>query len=954
MDPFLKSFAAKLNDAHAGQLSKICIVFPNRRAGLFLQQYLSQLISTPIWMPQMFALEDFVIQLSGKKKSDPLELIAKLYKVYKSLPGDSKQSFADFIPWGNMLLSDFDEIDQYLADGEKVFTYLDELKMIQNWNPDGSPLTNFERKYLDFYNSLAPCYTNFVHSLSQTQEGYFGLIFKQLLSEVNFVETSPWEKVVFVGFNALTMAEEKLINVFLKTRKAEIYWDADNYYLNDTTQESGRFLRKYFNEKTFGEFNWVENSLLQNPINIRVLGVPGNIGQAKLAGDITKQLILKNSNVSGLAMVLVDEGMLLPVLNSIPEEVGDFNVTMGFPLKQTPLFYLITSLITLFVNAVKNQRGNAQQTDNEYKFYHKDIQRVITHPYLIAWNESLGVKSESLLQKSFYNTTDLLSLLDVISPKLKSLYVIHFPQKQIEVTAIILFVKDVLVSLFDFFAGHINTVDNPNRHTFAIDAEYLHQVLEVFDKLVPMVNDKELLVEPETLQSLLNALISGIKLPFYGEPLNGMQVMGMLETRLLDFPDVILISANEGLLPKKKHQNTFIPDEVRRSFGLQRYSEKNAVFAYHFYRLMQRANNVWILYNTEGDELGGGEKSRFVTQLLHELKSKNPRANIREEIVAQIPGNVKINIPEVKKTETVISRLQEIALKGISPTALASYMRCNLQFYYAQVLKIGEPEQVADTLDAAELGKIVHDALKEIYTDFGNGLITSDVNKQMQKSVVQYLEQAFRKLYSKEELSAGRNLLIVKVAEKMVHQLLKVEENYLSHQSNQISILLLEEWLSADVEIVNRKSGEIIKVKLHGQADRIDKIDNTIRIIDYKTGSVLDKELSIEEIGALQMHEEPSKILQVMLYALMYVKMNKIDGYDLQSGIISLLKPSSYLQVISIKKEKLLNLEILFEFENTLKTMLEEIFDSETPFKATLDLDKCKKCAFSSICNRVI
>ena len=284
MEPFLDKLAKHLYATHGENFSRLCLVFPSRRASMFFKQYVSRIIEKPIWLPDIFALEDFVVLKSGLTLSDPLDLTARLYKVYKSLEKEKAQPFSDFISWGNMLLADFDEIDQYLADGEKVFSYLDEIKALKSWNPDGKPLTAFEQDYLRFYNSLAPCYKIFRESLVELGLGYFGLAFDVLLKQIEAKSFDEWDRIVFAGFNALTAAEEKLFKHLQEAGKAEIYWDADQYYLQDPRQEAGRFLREYGQKKTFGDLNWVENSLSAGTKNISVIGVPGNVGQAKLAG----------------------------------------------------------------------------------------------------------------------------------------------------------------------------------------------------------------------------------------------------------------------------------------------------------------------------------------------------------------------------------------------------------------------------------------------------------------------------------------------------------------------------------------------------------------------------------------------------------------------------------------------------------------------------------------------
>ncbi|HNW54280.1 MAG TPA: hypothetical protein PKN21_08435, partial [Bacteroidales bacterium] len=656
MEPFLDKLAKHLYATHGENFSRLCLVFPSRRASMFFKQYVSRIIEKPIWLPDIFALEDFVVLKSGLTLSDPLDLTARLYKVYKSLEKEKAQPFSDFISWGNMLLADFDEIDQYLADGEKVFSYLDEIKALKSWNPDGKPLTAFEQDYLRFYNSLAPCYKIFREGLVELGQGYFGLAFDVLLQQIEAKSFDEWDRIVFAGFNALTAAEEKLFKHLQEAGKAEIYWDADQYYLQDPRQEAGRFLREYGQKKTFGELNWVENSLSAGTKNISVIGVPGNVGQAKLAGTLLHELIEKKGTSDGIALVLVDESLLLPVLNSIPADSGDFNVTMGFPLKQTPVFSLINIVLTLFANA---QRFGQPQPGKGVmaRFYYKDIQRFLTHPYIYAAWKSGGYATtkagNNAVNRSFYTAADLLALLSAREPALASVFKPYLEKSQAEATDAISLVREIISFLRDTFSPAEAAEDAMPVHP--IELEYLFHAAELCLKLDVILKDPEIKPDFETIQSVVTNLIAGKRLPFYGEPLNGLQVMGMLETRLLDFTDIIMISANEGLLPKGKQQTTFIPDEVRSQFGMQRYSERTAVFGYHFYRLMQRVENAWLIYNTEGDELGGGEKSRFISQLIYEMPKVNPRIAITEQTLSVLPGSTNAGAISVHKTAEVNS-----------------------------------------------------------------------------------------------------------------------------------------------------------------------------------------------------------------------------------------------------------------------------------------------------------
>lgn len=961
MQPFLDKLAKHLLDSHGENFSRICLVFPSRRAGLFFKQYVSRFIDKPIWLPDIYALEDFVVHKSGLTLSDPLDLISRLYKVYKSIEKEKAQPFSEFISWGNMLLGDFDEIDQYLADGEKVFQYLDEIKAMKHWNPDGKPLTSFELNYLRFYNSLAPTYTRFREELLINNEAYFGLAFDTLLNDIEHKSFQEWDSVVFAGFNALTAAEEKLFKYLIGVRKAQIYWDADDYYLLDPRQEAGRFLREYVHKNTFGPLNWIGNSLREGEKSIHVIGVPGNVGQAKLAGGLLRDAISNKGTADGVALVLVDEGLLLPVLNSIPPETGDFNVTMGFPLKQTPVFSLINIVISMFVNAKRFAQPKADSQEGDYpvlRFYYKDIQRFLSHPFIISVESDSdrisGKQGKTEISRSFYNPADLLALIHGFNKSLSEVFNSSLKKKQIEPADVLQLLKDIISFLRDSISDVKSNASANKVQSQSLESEYLYHAAQLCFKLEEIANDPELKPDIETVQSLVSNLIAGMRLPFYGEPLNGLQVMGMLETRLLDFTDIIMVSVNEGLLPRGKHQTTFIPDEVRTHFGMQRYTERTAVFAYHFYRLLQRVENAWLIYNTEGDELGGGEKSRFISQLLYELPSKNARLTVSEQTLSVVPGSTGVGEIAIEKTQEILARLRQLAERGLSPTALAMYMKCKLQFYFSQVLRISEPDQISETIDAATLGEIVHDALQRTYEARKTAPITPAILFDMLPEAILQVKAAFAAKYNSLELATGKNLLIVKVAENMVKRFLLAERKYLEQMGGNIEILILEEELVSSVETADPFSGEVYKVKLHGKADRIDRVGGVTRIIDYKTGKVEIKDLKLDEIQKFREKDDSGKLLQVLAYALMYTDMHKDEHMELISGIISLRKTSAYLIKTEINKTDRIDSELLNAFRRELEAIIGSIYNTSESFNQTENLETCNLCAFKAICNRTV
>lgn len=959
MEAFLQNLATHIVSAHGENFSRLCLVFPNRRAGLFLKQYLSRMIGKPVWLPDIYTIEDFVIYKSGLSLSDPLSLIVRLYKVYKSLEKEKAQPFSGFVPWGNMLLSDFDEIDQYQADGKKVFAYIDEIKALQHWNPDGKPLTEFEKSYLVFFNSLAPCYELFRNQLLENKEGYLGLAFNQLLNDISINSFAEWDKILFAGFNALTKAEEKLIYFLFGNGKAEIFWDTDEYYMSDERQEAGRFLRKYAKSGKFGTMNPIGNALKTKEKNIAVIGVPGNVGQAKLAGELCHNLIKKKGSADGIAIVLVNENLLLPVLDSIPAEASKFNITMGLPLKQTPVYPLINCLMALFANAKRFSFDSSEKPDPApaLKFYHKDIKQFLLHPYIVRVKIKMkpegSLDGSVLVEHSFYSASELFALLEKFDGALAGVFDPYLRKKLVQPSDILLLIKDLIFFLKNCFSRDAGSKNQFNS-VQPIDIEYLYHAAILCSKLETITGDPELNPDMETMQSVLNGLMGGIRLPFYGEPLNGLQVMGMLETRMLDFSDIILLSANEGLLPKGKHQSTFIPDEVRTAFGMQRYTERTAVFAYHFYRLLQQVENAWLLYSTEGDELGGGEMSRFMAQLLYELPLANPNAKITQQSLSVVPGNRNLNEISVEKTPEIYARLLQIAQKGISPTAISTYLRCGLQFYYSQVLGISQADEVSESIDAASLGDIVHEALYNCYNSCSTKLITAESFDSLIPIAIQHIKAAASARYNEKELSFGNNLLILKVAENMVKRFLNEEKKFIQKTDGQIEILHLEDWLETKIDIIDASSGEIIAVKIHGKVDRIDSIGGVTRIIDYKTGNVESKELKIDEIGDIFDRDDRGKLLQVLIYALLFADNQTIATQIMESGIISLRHSSSYLIKTNIGGSETIDDNILNEFRTLLTAIIGRIFDTSLPFDPTNNFDTCKICAFKSLCNREV
>lgn len=949
MKPFLQQLADELFLIYGKNISNLCLVFPNRRAGLYFRKYLARHLEKPLWSPEVFAIEDFVALKSGLTIAGQPALLINLYKLYYNNFGDKARPLKDFITWGSRLLSDFDEIDQHLVDGSSVFSYLTEARAIEHWNPDGKPLTDFEKSYLEFYKTLAPLYAQFRAELITSGQAYMGLAFRRLIENIGNTSFDEWNKVFFAGFNALTPVEERLFSVLKNAGKAQLYWDADSYYLDDGSHEAGLFMRKYREDNQFGQIRWISDFYKNTDRQIHVTGIPKNIGQAKFAGQLLDSL--DKEKAGSVAVVLVDEGLLIPVLNSIPASISDFNVTMGFPMKLTPAYSLIDTVLNLVINSQKY--GTARDGNTVCRFYRDDILRLLKHPYLVGRQLKSGKAAfdeAKELNRSFYQGYDFLQVLRNVDTSMADVFepFISGNNNSTELLTLLQRMIDLVKASSDEGNDRIGLAVPASA---GVESEFLFGIAGIIHDLQILVGELPQLPDFETLHALFTSLAGTMRLPFYGEPLKGIQVMGVLETRTLDFDTLIMISVNEGLLPKGKRQDSFIPVDIRQEFGLPGYREHNAVFAYHFYRLLQRAKTTWLLYNTEADEMGNGEKSRFITQLLYELPVYNPDAVIREQVVGSVSVANAPPVITIPKSQAAVQRLKEFAVSGFSPSLLSSYINCPLQFYFSAILGLQEPDAVEDTIDARMLGNAVHSVFHKVFQPYLGKTMAADNVRSLIEPATGLVKEELYSQFSGYDLDTGKNLIIVNVARNMVRSFLETEAEKLAQENALLKILHLEEKFWGKVSIPSYENGETHEIAIKGTTDRIDLFGNQLRIIDYKSGSLQSSELSVDDPGDLSVMKKPQKMLQLLCYAWLYSQNHPAEA-EFVSGIVSLKTPRRYLQKAKIRKSEMLNADILNRFEEYLNGLLTEIFEPAIPFQQTSNQDNCTYCPFISICSR--
>lgn len=948
MRPFLQELAGMIWSRYQDRLNHLCIVLPNKRAGLYLKKFLSEEAGKAIWAPRILSVEKLVSEKTGYRFADHFTLMLELYQVHRDLQKEKASLFQEFLHWGSTLISDFNDTDLYLADARKLYNYLDATRALTTWNPDGRPLTDFQKDYLSFFNSLLHYYEKLNERLSAARAVYPGMAFRAMaLEPAQFFKKEDPYHYVFAGFNALTPAEEKIFRFLLDEGKADCIWDCDTYYLDDPRQEAGMFLRKYRDEWGLKEFlingrNWAGAK------NISMTGVAGYTGQAKTCGEILNSL--SPQEIKETCVVLADENLLLPVLNSIPAEINEFNITMGFPLKMSPLESLIMDFFKMHANAFRAERLYDRQ---ERSLYLRDVLRLLSHPYIVQWTGStqnpgqppvsLAVAAE--LRKDLQYTVPVKTLREQVekagSNAWERLSLIFQPWEQ-EPDDVLESVGNILSHLMDHFA---------TEEQAALEREFVYQYRLIIQSLRQALGSHGIRIDLDSAATVLQQMTQASSIPFYGEPLSGFQLMGVLETRNLDFRNVILLSVNDDIIPGGKMQQSFIPMDIRLEFGLPSYKEKEAVYAYHFYRLLQWSENVHLIYNTEADPLSSGDKSRFAAQLQHELPMANPSALIKERIISLEPvTNLPSTAIRIEKSEALLSLLNEKAVKGFAPSSINTYLGCSLRFYYQELLGFREEEEATESMDAATLGTTLHDVLYSLYRNYLAKPLTKEIIEEIKSRALPGLREEFEKNLRGSDIRYGKNFLLFKVAESFLMNFLELENSRVADPAEErVQVEYCEESLQAAFPYGDDAS---TKVLLKGRADRIDRVGGHIRVVDYKTGKVEDKEVNRSSLEDAIRGDRTEKSMQLLIYAYLFSKTHPEYQGTIESGIISFRNLSKGMMSLVINGKKELTAEELNEFEKFLQELFREIFDPTIPFEQTTDIKKCSLCPFTQICYR--
>ena len=942
MEPFLHSVAHRIWDEHRQDLDRILVVFNNRRAGLFLQKQMLALSDKPFFLPRIVGIDDLIAQLGNIKIAPHEFLLFELFDIHRTLEEADRryQTFEEFISFGEMMLTDFSEIDLYRVDAEKLFNNISELKRLGEWDLTGAPLTPFQKKYLRFYSSLYTYYNELRQRLSASGSAYTGMAYRNVADNIDsMIDTIDYSHIYFVGFNALSSCEARIIDCCVKRGIGSLICDGDDYYFSDATQEAGDFLRT--NAARFDGIGGFKNHFAQENKTLHIINSPENVLQTKAAGQILKELLKDETKVKDTAIVLADEGLLLPMLNSLPEQVHSTNVTMGYPLTLSGVNNLAIRLLSLHCNAKQG------------RFYHVDVVDILSDTLICKYlgTRDLHNKITEYVNKRklIYATKDDIQLmLNGIENSDKLMFIFE----KSELT------PDEMLTLMRRAAELITTSDTLEHNVKETESTTCFlQILNYLEELQGKYHFIEKLV---TLQRIYQRIAQRRTVAFYGEPLQGLQILGVLETRSLDFDNLIMLSVNEGTLPAGRSSNSLIPYTLKRAFGIPTFEEKDAVYAYNFYRLLQRTSEAWLLYSSDAEGMGKGEPSRFILQIKNELAVRHPNITVKEEVLTADRQPAKNeSTASVHKDENTMQRLKEMAIGNkekrifLSPTAINRYRNCPLQFFYNDVLGVHEQQEVSEDLEANELGSLIHEILKDIYKQ--ERIVKKETLEKALKDIDALVDATLHKEFLKGRDDEGRNRLYSEVAKTQISRFLQKEIALLDPPSpdtpaHTIEIKLVEEPIGFDLDMSTQ--GIDYPVHIEGIADRIDYFDGILRVADYKSGGVNAADLVVKEPEP-DPYKVSDKWFQVMTYAWLYCRKEKLQT-NFQSGIFPLRDLSSGFIAASWNDGNLLSPNDIDRFEHILQTLFGDMLNPELDFVATPDRNTCAYCPVKRICKAKI
>ena len=963
MTPFLHQIAQLFYQHYGAKISRLVFVFPNRRAGLFFQKYLSELSEKPLFSPVILTVNDLFQRLSGKQTADRISLLFRLYNIYQRVSG-SDERFDEFLYWGEMLLGDFDDVDKYRVDANKLFTNVTDLRTIDeaytylseeqisairsfwsSFHPKGD--SDGQKQFLALWEILYELYDTFRQELAADGLGYEGMIFREVVERLEQEEWTdfPYERVIFVGLNALSVVETDLLRILQQRGLADFYWDYASDKLTDPNNRASYFVMRN-QERYPSRFSLPEEP--HQEAEVEVIGVPSGIGQAKQLYSLLQAWFPPETASADealrTAVVLPDESLLIPVLHAIPSAITHINVTMGYPLAGTPIASLVEAVMAL--------QQQVRWIDRQPRFYYAQVLPLLNHRYLFATDPE-GI---SALVKEITETNRIYVEPEFLArtPFLQQLFQ---PVERVTdfTDYLIRFLESLNERLTERSEDPDESVSERGQLAKEIEQEFIFHYFATVNRMREVMRDHAVEMRLDTFFRLLKRMADRVTIPFQGEPLSGLQIMGVLETRALDFDRLIILSMNEGVFPQHKPANTFIPYHLRRGFGLPTYEHQDSVWAYHFYRLIERAKQVSLVYDTRATGLRSGEVSRFVHQLRYHYQ-----VPLRDKLVVYKVASQSRTPLVIPKDEVVMRQLVAYRRGGgraLSASAINRFLHCPLRFYWTDLEGIREEDAVTETVESDTFGSILHKVMESLYQPFEGKIVTADLLKALQKdevllrgTVTRAFASEFFKTDSIKELR-GQNYLNGEIIRKYVEKILE-QDRRLTPFTYVESEKRIEGWISLT---------DGSQVSLKGFIDRLDQVEGAVRIIDYKTGNPKQQFTQVEHLFDPEAKSRPKEVMQVFFYSWMYARLaEQPETTPLQPGIYAVrnLFKETFDAAIGYKPDKGKPVRVAdfrrfsVPFEEALRHCLDRLFDPAIPFTQATHTDGCAYCLFKALCGR--
>jgi len=962
MTYFLERIAGALYNEFGNTLNRHCLVFPSRRAGLYFLRYLSACTDRPVWVPAIMTISDLFRSFSPLQVPGNELLLAELYKVYRELR-KTAESFDEFYFWGDMLLDDFDDVDKYLADASLLFRNVEDIKDIDrlfgglteeqvevirrfwiNFNPEQP--TKEKKGFINIWSVLFPLYTEFRKSLRQKNLAYEGMIFRDIATgEGDATGVSDgWDRVHFIGFNALNECEKAIMKRYKKAGKALFYWDYDLSYINEgKINSAGYFMRE--NLERFGNDmpgDWRYDTILsasRTDVSRKVIETSSDVAQVKLiTGLISGMPGINPDNAHHTAVVLADENLLLPVLSSLPIKAGDINITMGYPLKQTVVYTLLRHMMDL--------QNNAEVTEGGIRFNYNDVAAILKHSLITGIMD----ESEKGILSSLTDSNMVSIPIAFFSASNNLRLIFSRPGDPLSMSE---YFREVLSSI----AGGLQSYEGDTMQLNIIN-EFIYRVVLSINRLDTVVRDGDIVFTNETYLRILDRLLRQQTIPFSGEPLSGIQIMGLLETRTLDFKNLVILSVNEGVLPAISAGSSFIPFALREAFRLPSLNHQESIYAYHFYRLLQRAENVTFVYNSNSEGLRNGEMSRFLIQMKYDPSLKPEFLNLNFEI--KTGKAIREILPRSEDHYRLLHDMFIEGEKSLSPSAVNTWLNCRMQFYYRYVNGLREPESVTADIDPAIFGNILHGSMKYVYEGYRNEIISNDLleslirNRNLLKEIT---DRSVRENFRKDDnmVVSGNEMIIREILLTYLERILKMDKQY-----TPFTVLDLESNFSFPLNF--KEDGSDRTVITGGIIDRIDICEGTTRIVDYKTGNIADSISSVNDLFNDNRDKSNKKVdgwLQTLIYCEAYI--SKHEGTKVRPSVYKVKSmpggiPDDRL-ILKPDRQSELHVDdysmVRDEFMEGLKNITGIIFGKNEPFTMTSDKwRKCSFCEYRNLCMR--